>query len=111
VGDDRWGRAISGRERTDSGSSPEWAVGCFGGWADLVPLASFLFSDFFFIFYFDFSDLFHIFCKFDSNQIKQFPKMFYCSLQCFKIVINQVFKIKYVFPIKLYVHGIKFLLA
>jgi hypothetical protein len=34
------------------GTGRYWAVGCFGGWADLVPLASFLFSLFLFLFFF-----------------------------------------------------------
>jgi hypothetical protein len=107
-------RHVSGRreeERTPSGfcpagprvekkSGPKWS-----------PTASFLFSYFFSLFYFLISELFHIFCKFGSNHFKQNPKIFYCSLQCFKIVINQVSKIKYVFPIKFYMHGIKVLLA
>jgi hypothetical protein len=74
-----------------------------GPWADLEagpiwsPAAFSYFLYFLSLFYFLISKLFDIFCKFDSNQINQLPKMFYCSLQCFKTVINQVFKIIYVF--------------
>jgi hypothetical protein len=74
-----------------------------GPWADLEagPIWSLMTYSYFLyflsLFYFLISELFDIFCKFDSNQIKQLPKMFYSSLQCFKTVINQVFKIIYVF--------------
>jgi hypothetical protein len=62
-----------------------------------LPLALFSFVISFLFLFTDFLVLFKPFCKFHSNQFKQNPKIFYCSLQCFKSVINQVFKIKYVF--------------
>jgi hypothetical protein len=48
--------------------------GRFWGWAEWFPHNLLLFSLFFFLFLI--SLLFHIFCNFDSNQIKQISKFF-----------------------------------
>jgi hypothetical protein len=51
-----WDPGVSGVERLGRyqfSSIPSWAVGSFGGWADLVPLASFLFFVFFSFSFFD----------------------------------------------------------
>jgi hypothetical protein len=45
-----------------------WAAGSFLCWAETVPLALLSFS--FLLFFFCFSYLFYIICKFDSNQAK-----------------------------------------
>jgi hypothetical protein len=53
----RWGQGVSEEEEEAAyrfGARRCWAVGCFGGWADLVPLDSFLFSNFLFLFFSDF---------------------------------------------------------
>jgi hypothetical protein len=52
-----------------------WALGQIGEWAESFPSAIFLFSLFLSLFFFWFYELFHIFCKFDSNQIKQISKL------------------------------------
>jgi hypothetical protein len=54
---DRWGQGVSEEEEEAAywfGAVRCWAVGCFGGWTDLVPLDSFLFSYFLFLFFSDF---------------------------------------------------------
>jgi hypothetical protein len=48
----------------------------FGDWAGMVPLSPFLFSLFLFLFLFLISNLFCIFCKINSNQLKQIPLKF-----------------------------------
>jgi hypothetical protein len=52
---DRWGPPVGGREREGRypfGLDPGWAMGRFGGWAERVPEAFFLFPLFLFFFFF-----------------------------------------------------------
>jgi hypothetical protein len=63
-------------QRNGSGERPD------GPWADSraglnrFPAASFIYFLFLSLFFFLFSDLIHIFCNFDSNQVNQISKFF-----------------------------------
>jgi hypothetical protein len=73
-GSDRWGPPISGGGRGEAypfGVSPGWASGQFWGWADLVPLAYFLFFSFL-LFYFLISDLIQTFANLFQNNSNKF---------------------------------------
>jgi hypothetical protein len=58
------------------GTVSRWAVGLMSGQAETFPLAFFIVFLFMIPFLFLFSGLFHIFCKFDSNQFKRISKFF-----------------------------------
>jgi hypothetical protein len=68
------------------GDAGPWAPSYAGPKVTLRPFLL-LFISFSFFFYLN-SDLFCIFCRFNSNQFKQIPKFFKSSKQCFKPVIN-----------------------
>jgi hypothetical protein len=66
-----WGHPVSEGEREGAypfGIFPGWAGDGFRNRVEMAPLAFFLFSLFLSLFFFWFSKLLYIFCKFDSNK-------------------------------------------
>jgi hypothetical protein len=110
VGDDTRARAVRGRRHSGAwawcvskrragaaysfGTEASWAVGRIKGWAEMVPFGLFRILYFFSLFLFLFSDLFHILCKFASNQFNQIPKFFRSSKQGYKPIRNMFSEIK-----------------
>jgi hypothetical protein len=68
-----------------SRDGPKWFPSAFSDFFISFPFSLFLFL---------FSDLFHILCKFASNQFNQIPKFFRSSKQGYKPIRNMFSEIK-----------------
>jgi hypothetical protein len=80
-----------------------WAVAGFWSWAERLPGVRFHIFLFFTPFLFLFSYLIHRFCKNVPNQFKPLSEILQKSLQGFKSVGKQVFKIKTRFLIEFWI--------